>query len=88
VLTLAAAIDAASSVDPQRVRGALIVLDLPGRSTIMPWDGVQFDSSHQNARAAGTVEQVVRGGVHVVFPRELAQGADRSAPNGSATQPG
>jgi branched-chain amino acid transport system substrate-binding protein len=73
VLTLAAAIDAAGSVDPERVRAALIGLDLPGRSTIMPWSGVQFDTSHQNARAAGTVEQLVRGGFRVVFPRELAQ---------------
>jgi branched-chain amino acid transport system substrate-binding protein len=74
VLTLAAAIDAAGSVEPQRVRGALIGLDLPGRSTIMPWRGVQFDGSHQNARAGGTVEQLVRGGSRVVFPRELAPG--------------
>ena len=73
VLTLAAAIDAAGSVDPQRVRTALIGLDLPGRSTIMPWSGVRFDTSHQNARAAGTVEQVVQGGFRVVFPAELAQ---------------
>jgi len=73
VLTLAAAIDAAGSVDPQRVRTALIGLDLPGRSTIMPWSGVRFDTSHQNARAAGTVEQVVQGGFRVVFPNELAQ---------------
>jgi branched-chain amino acid transport system substrate-binding protein len=73
VLTLAAAIDAAGSVDPQRVRAALIGLDLPGRSTIMPWSGVRFDTSHQNARAAGTVEQVVQGGFRVVFPNELAQ---------------
>jgi branched-chain amino acid transport system substrate-binding protein len=74
VLTLAAAIDAAGSTDPVRVRGALTGLNLPGRSTIMPWGGVQFDSSHQNVRAAGTVEQLVGGGVRVVFPRELAQG--------------
>jgi branched-chain amino acid transport system substrate-binding protein len=73
VLTLAAAIDAAGSVDPERVRAALIGLDLPGRSTIMPWSGVRFDTSHQNARAAGTVEQLVQGGFRVVFPRELAQ---------------
>jgi branched-chain amino acid transport system substrate-binding protein len=75
VLTLAAAIDAAGSVDPQRVRAALIALDLPGRSTIMPWSGVRFDTSHQNALAAGTVEQVVQGSFRVVFPRELAQAA-------------
>ena len=73
VLTLAAAIDAAGSVDPQRVRAALIGLDLPGRSTIMPWSGVRFDTSHQNARASGTVEQLVQGGFRVVFPNELAQ---------------
>jgi branched-chain amino acid transport system substrate-binding protein len=75
VLTLAAAIDAAGSVEPERVRAALLGLDLPGRSTIMPWSGVQFDTSHQNARAAGTVEQLVQGGFRVVFPRELAQAA-------------
>jgi branched-chain amino acid transport system substrate-binding protein len=73
VLTLAAAIDAAGSVDPERIRAALLGLDLPGRSTIMPWSGVRFDSSHQNARAAGTVEQLVQGGFRVVYPRELAQ---------------
>jgi len=74
VLTLAAAIDTAGSVDPRRVRAALLALDLPGRSTIMPWSGVRFNTSHQNALAAGTVEQVVQGGFRVVFPRELAQG--------------
>jgi branched-chain amino acid transport system substrate-binding protein len=73
VLTLAVAIDAAGSVDPQRVRAALLALDLPGRSTIMPWSGVRFDTAHQNALAAGTVEQMVQGGFRVVFPRELAQ---------------
>jgi branched-chain amino acid transport system substrate-binding protein len=73
VLTLAAAIDAAGSVDPERVRAALIGLDLPGRSTIMPWSGVRFDNSHQNVRAAGTVEQLVEGGFRVVFPPEFAQ---------------
>jgi branched-chain amino acid transport system substrate-binding protein len=73
VLTLAAAIDAAGSVDPVRVRGALIGLELPGRSTIMPWGGVQFDANHQNVRAGGTVEQLVQGGLRVVFPRELGQ---------------
>jgi len=73
VLALAAAVDAAGSVNPQRVRAALIGLDLPGRSTIMPWSGVRFDTSHQNVRASGTVEQMVQGGFRVVFPRELAQ---------------
>jgi branched-chain amino acid transport system substrate-binding protein len=74
VLTLAAGINAAGSVDPQRVRGGLIGLDLPGSSMIMPWGGVQFDAaSHQNVRASGTVEQLAQGGPRVVYPPELAQ---------------
>jgi branched-chain amino acid transport system substrate-binding protein len=73
VLILAAAIDAARSVEPERVRAALLGLELPGRSTIMPWSGVQFDASHQNVRASAIVEQLVRGGFRVVYPRELAQ---------------
>jgi branched-chain amino acid transport system substrate-binding protein len=73
VLTVATAIDNAGSVEPQRVRAALISLDLPGRSTIMPWSGVRFDASHQNSRASGTVEQRVQGSLRVVFPSEIAQ---------------
>jgi branched-chain amino acid transport system substrate-binding protein len=73
VLTLATAIDNAGSTDPQRVRAALINLDLPGRSTIMPWSGVRFDASRQNARASGAVEQRVQGSLRVVFPSEIAQ---------------
>jgi branched-chain amino acid transport system substrate-binding protein len=73
VLTLATAIDNAESIDPQRIRAALINLDLPGRSTIMPWSGVRFDATRQNAKAAGTVEQWVQGNLRVVFPSEIAQ---------------
>ena len=39
VLMLAEAIDNAGSTDPQRVRAALLNLDIPGRETIMPWSG-------------------------------------------------
>jgi len=72
VLTLAAAIDLAGSVDPERVRGVLISLDTPGRDTIMPWNGVRFDATHQNTRASGVVEQRVQDVFRVIFPRELA----------------
>jgi branched-chain amino acid transport system substrate-binding protein len=71
-LVLAQAINAAGSVDAGRVRAALLALDVPGRDTIMPWDGVRFDESGQNARAGAVVERVTRDGVHVVFPPELA----------------
>jgi len=57
-LTLAQAIGTARSVDAQQVRTALLGLDLPGRDTIMPWGGIRFDQTGQNAKAAGLVERV------------------------------
>jgi branched-chain amino acid transport system substrate-binding protein len=72
VLALVRAIDQARSVDPQRVRAALLNLDIPGRDTIMPWNGIRFDVKHQNVGAAGVVEQAVQDTSRVVFPAELA----------------
>jgi len=71
VLVLADAIGRAGSTDPQRVRSALLNLDIPGREMIMPWSGVRFDTFHQNTAAAGVVEQRVKGLFRVVFPDEL-----------------
>ena len=73
VLVLVKAIDDARSVDPQRVRAALLNLDIPGRDTIMPWNGVRFDATHQNTGATGVVEQAVQDNLQVIFPAELAQ---------------
>ena len=73
VLTLARAINDARSVDPQRVRAALIDLDIPGRDTIMPWDGIRFDETRQNSQAGAVVEQLVGRDLRVVFPQGLAQ---------------
>jgi branched-chain amino acid transport system substrate-binding protein len=71
VLVLAKAIDHAGSTDPQRVRAALLNLDIPGRETIMPWSGVRFDASRQNVAANGVVERRVGDTFRVVFPNEL-----------------
>jgi branched-chain amino acid transport system substrate-binding protein len=71
VLMLVEAIDNAGSTDPQRVRAALLNLDIPGRETIMPWSGVRFDASRQNVAANGVVEQRVGDAFRVVFPAEL-----------------
>jgi branched-chain amino acid transport system substrate-binding protein len=73
VLVLAEAIDNAGSTDPQRVRAALLNLDIPGREMIMPWSGLRFDASHQNVAANGVVEQRVDQVFRVVFPGELQQ---------------
>ncbi|HWD46621.1 MAG TPA: ABC transporter substrate-binding protein [Actinomycetota bacterium] len=74
VLTLAKAMDDAGSIEPERVRTALLGLDIPGRDTIMPWNGVRFDATHQNSGATGVVEQIdANDALRVVFPDELAQ---------------
>jgi branched-chain amino acid transport system substrate-binding protein len=76
VLVLAEAVNRAGSLDPQRIRAALLNMDVPGRELIMPWSGVRFDSSsHQNIAAAGAVEQRINGQFRVVFPDELQQDA-------------
>jgi branched-chain amino acid transport system substrate-binding protein len=73
VLMLAEGIDSAGSTDPQRVRAALVNLDIPGRETIMPWSGVRFNASRQNEAANGVVVQRVQDALRVVFPAELQQ---------------
>lgn len=73
VLTLAKAVHDAGSVEPERVRTALVNVSISGRDTIMQWDGVRFDATHQNTAATGVVEQLVNGSFRAVFPRELVQ---------------
>jgi branched-chain amino acid transport system substrate-binding protein len=73
VLTLVKAMNDAGSIEPDRVRTALLNLDIPGRDTIMPWNGVRFDATHQNIGATAVVEQVDSDALRVVFPDELAQ---------------
>src|ERR671930_1701268 len=65
------AIGAAGSVEPRNVRAALVGLQVPGRDTIMPWNGIRFDESGQNTQAAAVVEQLSQAGARVVFPPEL-----------------
>ena len=76
VLALAEAVRRAGSTDPQRVRAALLNMDVPGQDLIMPWSGIRFDTAHQNAAAAAVVEQRINGQFRVVFPDELQQEDD------------
>lgn len=73
VMTVAQAIDKAASAEPGRIRAALATLQIPGRDTIMPWDGIRFDENHQNTGARGTVEQLINGRYHVVYPNDVAK---------------
>jgi len=74
VLTLAIAINNAGSTDAKRIRSALLNLDIPGKDTIMPWEGIQFDETHQNSGAASVVEQFIDKAFRVVFPIDAAAG--------------
>ncbi|MGW0778888.1 ABC transporter substrate-binding protein [Streptomyces sp. NPDC002835] len=73
VMTLAQAINSAGSRTPVDIRSALVNTDIPGRDTIMPWDGVKFDDNHQNTGARGIVEQVQGARYRLVYPFDVAQ---------------
>ncbi|MCT9137784.1 hypothetical protein [Streptomyces violarus] len=73
VMPLAQAADEAASLSPADIRSALVNLDVPGRDTIMPWDGVKFDDNHQNIGARGVVEQIQKGSYRLVYPFDVAR---------------
>ncbi len=68
MMTLAMAINDSRSRDREKIRAALQRLDVPGASTIMPWGGVDFDASGQNAKAAVVLQQIVGGRYLDVYP--------------------
>lgn len=72
IIALAQVFNDARSVEPDQVRAALIALDIPGRDTIMPWDGIKFDDQHQNTRARAVVEQRLDRTWKVVYPKDVA----------------
>jgi branched-chain amino acid transport system substrate-binding protein len=89
VLTLAIAINNAGSAQARPVRSALLNLDIPGKDTIMPWAGIQFDETHQNSGAASVVEQFINKAYRVVFPFDAAAGDQQFAyPAPGAPAPG
>jgi branched-chain amino acid transport system substrate-binding protein len=71
IMAFAQVFNNAKSVEPDAVRAALIALDIPGRDTIMPWDGIKFDDQHQNTGARAVVEQRLKGQWKVVFPKDV-----------------
>ncbi|WP_020572793.1 ABC transporter substrate-binding protein [Parafrankia discariae] len=95
VMVLARAIGAAGGLEPERIRSALVATNVPGAETVMPWEGVRFDVTHQNTLAATVIEQATGGRFAVVYPRELATAPftwpatdSGGLPAGAATGPG
>ncbi|HEY6744380.1 MAG TPA: ABC transporter substrate-binding protein [Mycobacteriales bacterium] len=70
VMTVAQAANNAGSVQNQRIRSALLSLDVPGEQTVMPWAGIQFDETHQNVLAQSLVEQYLNGAFRIVYPSD------------------
>jgi branched-chain amino acid transport system substrate-binding protein len=69
---LADAIDRAGTVDPSKLRAALLETRLDGAETIMPWRGVRFDKSGQNVDCTPVVQQVSGGVYRTVYPFDIA----------------
>ena len=45
---------------------------MPATQTIMPWNGIRFDSTGSNQLASSVIEQQTGSGYQVVYPNELA----------------
>ena len=72
LMTLAQAINAAGSTEPEAIRKALAATNIDGKQTIMPWKGIKFDATGQNVNGAGVLVQIIDGKYHTVWPFELA----------------
>jgi branched-chain amino acid transport system substrate-binding protein len=83
---VAQAVNNAGTVDEQKVRSALLSLNIPGEQTIMPWAGIQFDETHQNTLAQSLIEQYHNRAFSIVYPSDSARSGAKAvypAPNAS-----
>lgn len=71
-IALAVAINNAGSTDPEKIRQALVELDIPGEALIVPYRGIKFGQDGQNEAVRGVLMQVQNGRYCTVYPYELA----------------
>ena len=71
-MALANAINNAGSTDPDKIRQALVDLDMSSDSLIVPYRGVKFGADGQNEKTRGILMQVQNGKYCTVYPFELA----------------
>ena len=71
-MALANAINNAGSSDPEKIRQALVDLDMDASSLIVPYRGVKFGPDGQNEKTRGILMQVQDGKYCTVYPFELA----------------
>jgi branched-chain amino acid transport system substrate-binding protein len=73
LLTLADAINRGRGTESGHVLAGLLTTGIPGENTIMPWTGIMFDKTGQNASATGVMVQLLDGQYRVVWPFDLAE---------------
>jgi branched-chain amino acid transport system substrate-binding protein len=70
---IAAAIEAAGSTDPQKVRDALANINITaGENMFILLNGCKFNETGYNTRAQGVVQQIYGGAFHSVYPATYA----------------
>lgn len=72
LIILADAINRAKSVEGPAIEAALRATDMPGTSTIMPWDSVKFGADGQNSSIKPVMMQYGDGEYRTVWPEALA----------------
>ena len=73
LLVLADSINRAISLEPTKIREALLASNIKSDQLIMPWDGVKFDyKTGQNLLGSGIIVQIQGGKYVTVWPSELS----------------
>lgn len=72
LVILADAINRAGSTNGSSIAAALRATDIPGTSTIMPWDRVMFGADGQNVSIKPVMMQYGAGEYRTVWPEQLA----------------
>lgn len=71
-MTLLDAIDRAGSLDPEKIREALVKTDIPASQLIVPFGGIKFGADGQNEKVQALIQQVQKGRYCTIYPFELA----------------
>jgi len=72
LIVMADAISRAKSTDGDKIREALVLTDIPGEQTIMPWKRIKFDELGQNNDADPVLLQYVGGKFATISPPQAA----------------
>ncbi|WP_368298562.1 ABC transporter substrate-binding protein [Cytobacillus firmus] len=70
---LADAINRAGSINKDEIKRALLGTNIPGKSLIMPWKGVRFDSNGQNILADALLAQIINQEYKIIWPLSVAE---------------